>query len=281
MWTLLGLILLCLALVGCGVPTTPLISPTAPRLDINPDMLTSFPQPTLEFPTPIFDGTPQPSIINIQANVDMPKRGDTITISWETSDTAQVHIEIYDADYFPRFGSNPPHTLFENLPPDGSLDIPIPADYAGSGWQIHLKADNGAKSNSQRIDLLFADVPQSIWLKVDEFSLSADHARRGDALTVIWNTQPTTRVSRGGIVYYEPVSGYDDRVVLHIFPVYDGSAVVSEPVACFRNLQNAGSMVYTLPDYAAVYTRVIVELGMEWGTGCSHVSDIRGVELSP
>jgi hypothetical protein len=281
MWKLSGLILLCLALVGCGVPATPFMAPTATGFGISPNIPTSVPLPTLEFPTPIFDATPQPSIINLQANVDMPKRGDTITVSWETSDATQVKIDIYDVDYFPGFGSNPPHTLFENLLPDGSLDIPIPVDYAGGGWQIHLKADNGAKSNSQRIDLLFADVPQYMVLKVDDFSVSVASAQHGDSLNIAWKTYPTARVSRGGVVYYEPVTGYDDRITLDIYPVYDGIAGVSESWAHFQDLRNTGSMTFTLPDYEAVYTRVMFDLGMDMNTGGRNIYDIRSVELSP
>lgn len=280
MWRLLGLTLLCLAMAGCGVPATPVVSPTATRFGINPNMPTTVLLPTLEFPTPTFDGTPQPSI-NFQANVDMPRRGDTITVSWETNDATQVKIDIYDVDYFPRYGSNPPHTLFENLPPDGSLDIPIPADYAGGGWQIHLKADNGAKSNSQRVDLLFADVPQYIVLKVDDFNVSATSAKRGDTLSISWKTHPTVRLSRDGVVYFEPVTGYDDRITLDIYPVYDGIAAESEPYAHFQDLQNTGSMTFALPDYKAVYTRVMFDLGMNMNTGGPNIYDIRSVELSP
>jgi hypothetical protein len=268
------LILVLVTLSACAVTPPPTATPL-------PATLPPPPRPTLEFPTPTFDGTPFPHIDTFQVDNAMPKRGDTLTFTWSAQDAPALRIEIYDLDYFPSHFSRPPDQLFEHLEASGSMNITIPTGYMGTGWQVYLLANSGDKGDMKRIDLVFGDVNQGVRLNINSFSTGTEQAHRGETLTVQWDTSVTTRVSLNGVTSYdEPVMGYDDKLYLDIFAVYDGISGFSPLSQRLDNLHSSGSISFTIPDYPPEFTRVMFNLGLKTGDQ-DIIFDIQSVELMP
>lgn len=268
MYRLLLLILAWVGLSGCAENTAVTVTPPAPV-------------PTLLDPTPTFDGTPFPEIMQFQVSSAMPKRGDTVTVSWDVQDGHDLKIETYDLDYFPRQSSPPPHNRFEGLAAAGSMELTIPDDYQGTGWQIYLLATTGDKGDSARFDLVFADVKQMVLLNVAALNLSAPSAHRGDTLTIAWKTDVTTRVSRDGVMHFDqPLAGYEDQLYLDFFAVYDQGDTPDTANHRISDLPLSGFLSFTIPDYPPEYARVMVNIGLNVD-GQDHIYDIRSVELVP
>lgn len=270
---ILILTLICVALSGC-VGNSP--TPTVTSIPA-----TAFaPVPTSEFPTPTFDGTPIPEITQFQVSNYMPKRGDTVTLSWDVKDGRDLKIETYDLDYFPSAYSQLPDNVVEHLPATGTLDLTIPADYKGTGWQVYLTAANGDKWHTERRDLVLADVKQMVLLNIDSLYLTALTAKRGDSVTITWNTHVTTRVSRDGTMTFDqPLSGYENQLFLEFFPVYDVGITPDNPYQHIDNLPLSGSTSFTIPDYAPEYGRLMIDIGLNVD-GQPNTYDVRSVELA-
>lgn len=242
------------------------------------------PVPTLSLdsPTPTFDGTPFPAITQFQVSNYMPDRGDTVTVSWDVKDAREVRIETYDLDYFPSHYSLPLDKVIEHLPAAGSIDLTIPANYQGTGWQIHLRAVNDdTHLVTDRRDLVFADVKQIVLLDIDNVFLTALAAKRGEHVTITWDTHVTTRVSRDGFMQFDqPLSGYEGKLYLDFFAVYDQGNTPEAPYQHFGDLPLSGSLAFTIGDYAPEYARVMINIGLNVD-GQNNIYDVRSVELLP
>jgi hypothetical protein len=206
--------------------------------------------------------------INAFATNYTPKRGDTVKVSWQAKDAAEVRIEAYDIDYFPRWYA-PVKTLLrlDNLPLSGSQDITFPADYTGSGWMVHVIAIDEDRNSSDvhRLDFVFADVKQMVLLNVKTFAISPQPVKRGEKVTIIWETTITTRTSENGVQNFnKPISGYDDKLYLEITGVSPMAATPDSPFnQRFANLNKSGSFEVTIGDYDSLYHGFVVVLGMD------------------
>lgn len=213
-------------------------------------------------------GAPRPVLTSVSASNYNPKRGETITVNWQTLNTTDVWIEVRDIDYFPRsYAPSDPVYRFENLPVNGSVDLPIAPDYKGGGWQIHFTAgrDGFHGYDGKRLDLIFPDAPQPIWLRLNRFTVSANPIRLGDTVTVAWDGRVTTRTSIYGVVGDKPLDGYDDKLVLDVTGIAMGEAMSPDTPLNqhFAGLYRSGSLQIVIPSYDPFYNGVLFVLGMD------------------
>ncbi len=208
-----------------------------------------------------------PKIVAFTATNHLPKRGETTTLDWHAENTESVRIEIYDINYFPRQWSPGPFLSYDDLPACGTLDLIIPADYQGSGWQIHAVAmhPDAEINDVQRLDFVFADVEQPILLNVDEFTVSTETVQRGDLVVIEWDTHVTTRGvdGNGRVTYAVPLDDYDATLWVRVFGVVvmgstDGSPYDQQ----FDGLNAHDSLEVIIGDYADEITGIVVQLGM-------------------
>jgi hypothetical protein len=247
-------------------------------------------------PTPIPGTQPEPTatvdpnapkITSFTATNYMPKRGETYTINWATSNADKVSIQIFDVDYFPR-SYMPAQVIheFADLPAQGSLNLTIPADYGGAGWQVHLTASKNGNPpyDGKRLDFILSDMKQMILLNVRKFTVTPANARRGDTVTITWEGLATTRVSRNGVSSYdEPISGYENKVGLNLvifeLPRPDGPSPSN--TLAYRDLPLSGTITVVIPlEQPPELNHIQIELGMDVdGTYITY--DIASVELMP
>lgn len=208
-----------------------------------------------------------PKIVTFTATNHLPKRGETITLDWHAENTESVRIEIYDINYFPRQWSPGPFLSYDDLPASGTLDLTIPADYQGSGWQVHAVAmhPDAEVNDVMRLDLVFADVEQPIMLNVDEFTVSAEPVQRGDTVVIEWDTHVTTRGidENGRVTYALPLDEYEGTLWVNVVGVVVmGSTGESPYNQRFASLHKQGSLEIVIGDYACEIDGVVVQLGM-------------------
>jgi hypothetical protein len=202
-------------------------------------------------------------VVRFTSNEYNVRRGTSLTLTWEAKNATSVWLEVYDLTYFPRGYSLPPVVKLENLPASGSTTVTIPADYAGTGWQMHLRASGANQSNdAERIDIVFTDVQQSILMNATNFNVTPGNIKRGDTVTVSWTANPMTHASVNGRLDWIPVSGYENRAYLEVIGGTTGG-VANETV----NIRQTGlplghSMQITIPNFSATIDVVVFNLGL-------------------
>jgi hypothetical protein len=172
------------------------------------------PRPTATVPVPTAVG-PQPQILAFQVDHIGLKRGEAITVSWQTRGASGASIEVHDIDYFPFNASRPPIENIKNLKPSGTIRLSVPKDYPGGGYQIHLRAESdqpGGFPAEQRVDVLFVDAPQPIHLNIAQFDVTPQPIKRGNTAKITWNTTVTTRgIDPAGNIGWVTTHAYDHQ----------------------------------------------------------------------
>jgi hypothetical protein len=244
--------------------STLMVPVTVPMPTPVPPPKPGLPAPTA-FPTMTIDPT-RPEILSLSSNKYTLKRGETLTISWQTKKAAQVIVETYNIDYFPRYSAGKPDTRSENLPPNGSLNMTAPLGYQSGGWQIHVTArgSDPQKYTAKRIDVIFTDVPQPVMLNQKSFTVSADPVHPGDTVIVSWDTFITTRTSVNGVQTQQPLAGFDDKLWLEVTGVRSMDNAPGTPLnQHFSGLHKTGKLSIQIPEYDPFYNGVVFQLGLD------------------
>ncbi|MCC7451542.1 MAG: hypothetical protein IT324_29300 [Anaerolineae bacterium] len=206
-------------------------------------------------------------IVTFQVNRKGLQRGETLTASWQTRNAAAVAIDIYDIDYFPRQHSRPPELRFQALQPSGSLEIPTPRDYGGSGWQVHISASSAQPNigaDAKRIDILFTDAPQPVMLTLQQFDVSPLPIIRGSTVTIAWRASASTRgIDNAGNIGWVPTNAYARQLWMEVWAIYaEGNAPASPLNTRFDSQPLAGTMRWRVPDFDPAFARLLFNIGL-------------------